>query len=249
MGTYTEAAVKDGLRVAADRAWVRWGVAAAVTGMLAWVVGMTLIPPAAKLDDGKQHLAQVLQAHTGQLDAAALLAVVAGVLLVAFVAMLTRPVPEGYPGWALLRVSLAGCVIAQAIVAVGAFFALAAVQAAAGSTAAGLVIVGWRALWLTFQASAVPTVLFTVTAVLGLRRAGLSPPLVSALGWLSAAAHLMALFTLAQRGAFTPDWMIAGLVPLTTVIWMLGPSRHTATIAAGSHPYRRSLWLTRSSKR
>jgi hypothetical protein len=247
MGRYTEAAAKDGVRLAADRAWVRWGVAAAVTGMLAWVVGMTLIPPDAKLDKGKQYLAQVLQAHTGQLDAAALLAVVAAVLLVAFVAMLTRPVPEGYPGWALLRVSLAGCVITQAIVAIGACFALAAVQAAAGSTAAGLVIVGWRALWLTFQASAVPTVLFTVTAVLGLRRAGLSPPLVSALGWLSAAAHLMALFTLARRGAFTPDWMIAGLVPLTTVIWMLGPSRHTATIAAGSHRYRRSLWVNRSS--
>ena len=33
MGTYTEAAVQDGERLAADRAWVRSGVAAAVTGM------------------------------------------------------------------------------------------------------------------------------------------------------------------------------------------------------------------------
>jgi hypothetical protein len=247
MGTYTGVAVQDGERLAADRAWVRWGVAAAVTGMLAWVVGMTLIPLDAKLDKGEQHLAQVLRAHTGQLDAAALLAVVAAVLLVAFVAMLTHPVPEGYPGWALLRVSLAGCVITQTMVAVGAGFALAAVRAAGASTAAGLVILGWRALWLTFQVSAVPTVLFTVTAVLGLRRAGLSPPLVSALGWLSAAAHLLVLFTLAQRGAFAPDWMIAGLFPLTTVIWMLGPRRHGATIAAGSRRYRRSLWVTRSS--
>jgi len=32
----------------------------------------------------------------------------------------------------------------------------------------------------------VPTILFTVTGVLGLRRAGLSPPWVAALGWLSA---------------------------------------------------------------
>jgi len=248
MGMYTGAAVQDGERLAADQASLRWGVAAAVTGMLAWVVGMTLIPLDAKHDKGEQHLAQVLRAHTGQLDAAALLAVLAAVLLVAFVAVLTRPVPEGYPGWALLRVSLAGCVITQAMVAVGACFALAAVQVAAGSTTTGLVILGWRALWLTFQASAVPTVLFTVTAVLSLRRAGLSPPLVSALGWLSAAAHLLVLFTLAQRGTFAPDWMIAGLVPLTMVIWMLGPSRHTATIEAGSRRrYRRNLWVTRSS--
>jgi len=248
MGTCTGAAVQGGERLAADGAWARWGVAAAVTGMLAWVVGVALIPSDAKLEKGEQHLDQVLRAHTGQLYAAALLAVLSAVLLVAFAAVLTRLVPEGYPGWVLLRVSLAGCVITQTMVAVGACFALAAVHAAAGSTAAGLVILGWRALWLTFQASAVPTVLFTVTAVLGLRRAGLSPPLVSALGLLSAAAHLLVLFTLAQRGAFAPDGIIAALVPLTTVIWMLGPSRHTATIAVGSRQaYRRSLWVTRSS--
>ena len=51
----------------ADRAWVRWGVAAAVTGMLAWVVGVALIPLDAKLDKGSQHLAAVLRAHTAQL--------------------------------------------------------------------------------------------------------------------------------------------------------------------------------------
>lgn len=63
--------------------------------------------------------------------------------------------------------------------------------------------------------------MFTVTGVLGLRQAGLSPPWVSALGWLSAAAHVLAMFTLAQRGAFGPDGIIAGLVPLTTVICFL----------------------------
>ena len=36
MGTYAVAAAQDSDRLAADRAWVRWGVAAAVTGMLAW---------------------------------------------------------------------------------------------------------------------------------------------------------------------------------------------------------------------
>jgi len=44
---------------------------------------------------------------------------------------------------------------------------------------------------------------------------------VIGVGWLSAAAHLLVLFTLAQRGAFAPDGIIAALVPLTTVIWIL----------------------------
>ena len=66
-----------------------------------------------------------------------------------------------------------------------------------------------------------PTIVFTVTGMLGLRQAGLSPPWVSALGWLPAAAHVLVLFTLAQRGAFAADGIIAGLVPLTTVIWIL----------------------------
>jgi hypothetical protein len=105
------AAVQDSERLTADRAWVRWGMAAAVTGMLAWVLGVALIPLDAKLEKGEQHLVQVLRAHTGQLYAAALLAVLGAVLLVAFFAVLTRLVPQGYPGWGLLRVSLAGCVI------------------------------------------------------------------------------------------------------------------------------------------
>ena len=143
-------------------------------------------------------------------------------LLAAFFVVLTRLVPEGSPGWGLLRVSLAGCVITQTMVAIGTSFGLAGLHALAGNAAgAGLAALGWRALWLTYSASAVPTILFTVTGVLGLRQAGLSPPWVSALGWLSAAAHVLVLFTLAQRGPFAADGIIAGLVPLTTVIWIL----------------------------
>src|SRR5690242_20486579 len=112
-------------------------MAAAVTGMLAWVLGVALIPLDAKLEKGEQHLVQVLRAHTGQFYAAALLAVPGAVLLVAFFAVLTRLVPEGYPGGGLLRVSLAGCVITQTLVAVGASFALADVHAAAGNADAG----------------------------------------------------------------------------------------------------------------
>jgi hypothetical protein len=143
------------------------------------------------------------------------------VLLAGFFAVLTRLVRQGYPGWGLLRVSLAGCVITQTLVAVGASFGLADVHAAVGGANAGLVAFGWRGLWLTFLASAVPTVLFTVTGVLGLRQAGLCPQWVSALSWLSAALHLLGLLTLAQRGAFAPDGIIAALVPLSTVIWIL----------------------------
>ena len=82
MGTYVRAAAQDSERLTADRAWVRWGVAAAVTGMLAWVIGFALIPLDAKLDKGEQHLVKV-RAHTGQLDAAALLAVPGAALLAA----------------------------------------------------------------------------------------------------------------------------------------------------------------------
>ena len=52
-------------------------------------------------------------------------------------------------------------------------------------------------------------------------RAGLAPRWVSALGWLSAAAHLLATLTVAQDGAFAPDGIIATPTPLTTVLWIL----------------------------
>src|SRR5262249_49136344 len=95
-------AVRGSGRAANDGAWVRWGAAAAVIAMVAWVVGVALIPLDAKLDRGDQHLAQVLRAHTVQLYAAALLAIVGAVLLAGFFAVLTRLVPQGYPGWGLL---------------------------------------------------------------------------------------------------------------------------------------------------
>jgi len=71
------------------------------------------------------------------------------------------------------------------------------------------------------------------------RLAGLSPPWVSAVRWLSAAAHVLVLFTLAQRGPFAADGIIAGLVPLTTVIWILAlaatlPRSRRATAPATS---------------
>ena len=44
---------------------------------------------------------------------------------------------------------------------------------------------------------------------------------MSALAWLSAASHLLAVFAVAQRGAFAPDGIVPALVPLTTVIWIL----------------------------
>jgi hypothetical protein len=137
MGTYAGAAARDSDRLAAGRAWVRWGTAAAVTGMLAWVAGFALIPLDARLDKGEQHLVQVLRAHTGQLYAAGLLAVLGAVLLAAFFAVLIRLVPEGSPGWGLLRVSLAGCVITQTMVAVGVSSGLAGCTPRPGTPAPG----------------------------------------------------------------------------------------------------------------
>jgi hypothetical protein len=154
MGTYAGTAAQDSDRLAVGRAWARWGMAAAVTGMLAWLAGFALIPPDAKPENGEQHLVQVLRAHTGQLYAAVLLAVLGAVLLAAFFAVLTRLVPAGTPGWGLLRVSLAGCVITQTMVAIGASIGLAGLHAAAGTASAGLAALGWRGLWLTFLASA-----------------------------------------------------------------------------------------------
>jgi hypothetical protein len=43
MGTQIGSAVPGSERLAADREWVRWGVGAAVTAMLAWVAGVALI--------------------------------------------------------------------------------------------------------------------------------------------------------------------------------------------------------------
>jgi hypothetical protein len=218
-----------------------WAVAAAVTAMVSWVAGVALIPPDARLEKGPVNLARVLRAHTAQLNAAALLAVLGAVLLAGFFAALTRIVREGQPGWGLLRVSLAACVITQTMVAIGASFGLTAVNAAAGNAPAGLVALAWRSLWLTFLASAVPTIMFTVTGVLGLRQAGLSPTWVSALAWLSAASHLLPVLAVAQQGAFAPDGLVPALIPLTTVIWILTlaatlPASMRAAAASAAHP-------------
>ena len=135
------AAAQDSERLAADRAWVRWGVAAAVTGMLAWVVGFALIPVDAKLEKGEQHLVQVLRAHTGQLYVATLLAVLGAVLLAAFFAVLTRLVPEGSPGLGFAA-RVPGRVTSVLLVAEpGGFQVQAALQLLAGGLAYGAVVV------------------------------------------------------------------------------------------------------------
>jgi hypothetical protein len=220
-----------------DRDWIRISGLAAAFGMAAWVVGVLLIPLDAKLDKGDQYLAMVVRSHAVRLYVAGLLAVLGAVLLAGFFTVLAGVIREKYAA-RLLRISLVGCVITQTMVAVGVAFALAAVHASRAGSAAGIVAFGWRGLWLTFSASALPTVLFTVPAVVGLRRAGLSPAWVSALGWLSAAAHILAVCTLGQAGAFAPDGIIAALVPLTTVLWVVSvaltlPARAAARPDAG----------------
>lgn len=203
------------------RSWVRYGVVAAVVGMACWVLGIALIPLDAQLQRGDEHLAGLLSTHPVRLYVAADLAVMGGVLLVAFLVALTQIVPDGQPGGGLLRLSLAGCVVTQTLVGGGAAFALVAVHAAAARVDPALVALAWRGLWLTFLASAVPTVLFTAAAVLGLRQAALSARWVSGLGWVSAAAHVLILFTVAQSGPFTPDGLVGAIAPVTTVLWVL----------------------------
>ena len=204
-----------------DRSWVRYGVMAAVAGMACWVIGIVLIPLDAQLQNGEEQLADLLRTHSSRLYVAAGLAVVGGVLLVAYMVALTQVVPAGERGGGLLRLSLAGCVVTQTLVACGAAFAFAAVHASVAHVDPALVALAWRGLWLAFLVSAVPTVLFTAAAVLGLRQAGLSPGWVSGLGWFSAGAHVLVMFTVAQRGLFAPDGLIGGIAPLTTVLWVL----------------------------
>jgi hypothetical protein len=182
---------------------------------------MALIPLDAKAENGDPSIAATLASMPVRLYLAAMLAVLGGVLLVGFFAVLTRLVPEGEKGWGLLRVSLAGCVVTQTMVAVGAAFALVGIHSAAAGTDAALVAFAWRGLWLTFTASAVPTVMFTVTGVLGLAEAGLAPTWVSIIGWISAGAHVVVTFTVAQSGPFAPDGVVAALTPVTTVAWIL----------------------------
>ena len=202
--------------------WARWGAAAGVVGMLAWMVGTALIPLQAKLENGDRRLATLLNENASRLYVAALLAVAGGVFLVGLFAVLTRLAPQGRPGWGLLRVSLAGCVVTQTMVAVGAAFGLVAIHSAVAAEPASLVALAWRALWMTFLASAVPTILFTATGVLGLRAAALAPTWVAVLGWISAAAHVVVMTTVAQSGQFAPDGIVGALTPLTTVLWVLG---------------------------
>jgi hypothetical protein len=201
--------------------WARWGAWSACVGMVSWVVGVALIPLDAKVENGDRALMGTLASMSTRLYVAAMLAVVGGALLVTFFAVLTRLVPEGEQGWGLLRVSLAGCVLTQTMVAVGASIGLAGFHAAGAGAEPGIVAFAWRALWLTFTASAVPTIVFTVTGVLGMTEAGLAAGWVAALGWLSAGAHVIAMLALAQSGPLAPDGIVGSLAPLTTVVWVL----------------------------
>jgi hypothetical protein len=202
-------------------AGIRWGVAAAVTGMVAWIVGVALIPLDAKLERGDRSLTATIAAHSGRLYTAALLAVAGAVLLVAFFAVLAVLVPADRRGGGPLRVALAAGVLTEALVATGGAFGLTAVHTAAGGGDPALVALAWRGMWLAPVAGAPPAIVFTVAAVLGLDAAGLSPRWVAVVGAACALSHVLALDTLAQQGAFAPDGLVATIVPVTTVVWVL----------------------------
>lgn len=217
-----ETMVLDGRRRAdGDLEWARWGATAGVVGAVAFLVGTGLIPPAARLEAGPVELARVLADGGGRLYFAAFMAVAGAVLRVALFVALVQLAPPGAPASGLLRLALAACVLTQTLVAVGGVAALVGVNAALAGMDPALVTFGWRALWLSFVASAVPTLLYTAAAVLGLQRAGLSPGWVSALGWISALAHLPVLFALDERGLSALDGLLGMIAPVTTVLWVL----------------------------
>lgn len=200
----------------------RWGCWAGLAGMASWVVGVALIPLDAKLEKGDEHLAATLAGVAPRLYLAGMLAVLGGGLLVAFFAMVRGLISERGGPHEAARLALAACVVTQTMVGVGAGFALVAVHSAQAGADAAIVAAGWRALWLVFLASAVPTVLFTVPAVYAMSSIQLVPAWVTRLGWISAAAHVVVMFTFAQSGAFSPDGIVGALTPLTTVLWIVG---------------------------
>lgn len=202
-------------------AWARWGAATGMLGVVAYLVGTGLIPPTARLEAGAIELARILAAMPGRLYFAAFMAIAGAILIVVLFVALTLLVPAGRPGSGLLRVSLATSIIAHTLVPVGGIVALVAVNAAASGMNPEFVLLCWRALWLSFVASAVPTVLYTATAVLGLARAGLAPGWISILGWIAAIAHAVALFAVRERGLFALDGLVGMLTPLTTDLWLL----------------------------
>jgi hypothetical protein len=209
--------------------------------MLSWVVAVALIPLDAKLENGDQGLTFTLASLATQLYVAALLAVLGGVLLVAFFGVLTRLVPQGEPGWGLLRIALAGCVVTQTMVAIGGSFALVGIHSAVAGASPALVAFAWRGVWLTFLASAIPTILFTITGILGMAAAGLIARWLAVIGWISAAAHVLVMFTVAQSGAFAPDGIVGALAPVTTVVWIVAvavllPGRLAAVMAREGQP-------------
>lgn len=201
--------------------WARWGAAAGALGVIAWLAGTGMIPPSARLGAGATQLASLLADGASRLYVAALLAVAGGVLIVTLFVVLTQLVPAGRPGSILLRVSVAGCIITQTLVAVGGIAALVGINAAAAGMEPDFVALCWRALWLSFVASAVPTLLFTVTAILGLARAGLSPGWVTLLGWISVVTHVLVLFAVRDQGLFALDGPVGMLSPVATDLWIL----------------------------
>jgi len=204
-----------------ELAWARGGAGAGILGAVAFLVGTGLIPPDARLGAGPVELSRILAEGGDLLYFAAFLAIAGAVLRVVLFVALVQLVPQGQAGSGLLRLALAGCLFTQLLVAIGGLAALVGVNGALAGIDPAFVAFCWRALWLSFVASAVPTLLYTVSAVIGLARAGLSPRWVSALGWISAAAHVVVLFAIGETGLFALDGLVGMLMPLTTIAWVL----------------------------
>ncbi|MQA88001.1 MAG: hypothetical protein GEV03_26115 [Streptosporangiales bacterium] len=201
-----------------------WGAVAGLVGMLAWIVGLAMVPTSAHLSDGDAAVASMVEAAAVRLFIAVQLGGLGAVLLLVLLAGLVVSVPAAALGGLSLRVGLVAGVLTQAIVGTSTVFAAVAAFSAANGGGAALVAWGWTGLFAGFAVSGVPTVVMTAGVVLGAHAARLAPPWVSTLGLLSGLAHILAATTFARTGPFALDGIIGLVTPLTTVLWIVALS-------------------------
>ncbi|MBO0872889.1 MAG: hypothetical protein J2P19_05805 [Pseudonocardia sp.] len=200
------------------------GAAAGIVGMLAWVGGLAMMPTDAQLSDGDAAIAAMIATSGSRLLVAVQLGAVGAVLLLVLLVVLAWAVPTDAPGGLALRVGLAAGVLTQAVVGTAAWSAAVGAYLAGAGGGAPLVAAAWAGLFVGFAVSAVPTVAMTAGVALGAHRARLAPPWVTALGLVSAVAHVLAATAFARVGPFALDGIVGLVAPLITAVWITAQS-------------------------
>jgi hypothetical protein len=200
------------------------GAVAGILGMIAWVGGLAMMPTGARLSDGDAPTAAMIAASGRELLVAVQLGAAGAVLLLALLVVLAWAVPVDAPGGLALRVGLAAGVLTQAVVGTAAWSAGTGAYLAGTGGGTALVTAAWAGLFVGFAVSAVPTVGMTVGVTVGAHRARLAPPWVTALGLVSALAHVLAATAFARVGPFALDGIVGLVAPLTTAVWITAQS-------------------------